>query len=101
MTSLVTLAVLCLFPAGGAGLQRVVLAAQAGDHHAEHVIEGVVKDSAGVLPGAEVRLAELDRVVVTDADGRFRFVGVPAGRLTRRPRDPASSCWSPSPCGRA
>ncbi|MCU0255431.1 MAG: TonB-dependent receptor plug domain-containing protein [Vicinamibacterales bacterium] len=48
----------------------------------DHVIEGTVRDETGGLPGAEVRLVELGRVTWTDAHGRFRFVSVPAGRIT-------------------
>jgi outer membrane receptor protein involved in Fe transport len=47
-------------------------------------ITGIVLDTgdATPLPGAEVRLVELGRVVFTDADGRFEFRRVPRGTFT-------------------
>jgi outer membrane receptor protein involved in Fe transport len=66
----------------GTGLQQSALPARIRYQHAGHVVEGVVKDRTGVLPGAEVRLVELDRFIVTDAHGHFRFVDVPAGSVT-------------------
>ena len=48
----------------------------------DYVVSGTVRDSAGVLPGAEVRLVEVNRVARTDGDGRFHVAGVPAGRVT-------------------
>lgn len=44
-------------------------------------IRGVVIDSllGATLPGAEVRVARLNRTVVTDSTGRFMFDAVPAG----------------------
>jgi iron complex outermembrane receptor protein/hemoglobin/transferrin/lactoferrin receptor protein len=47
-----------------------------------YLVAGVVVDNVGGLPGAEVRLVELGRLAVTDEQGRFRFMSVPAGRVT-------------------
>jgi TonB-dependent receptor len=46
-----------------------------------NTIQGVVLDKEGVRPlhGAEVRITGLNRVAQVDAEGRFRFTGVPAG----------------------
>jgi outer membrane receptor protein involved in Fe transport len=48
------------------------------------VLEGVVEDQAGRLPGAEVRLVELERATITDAEGRFSMSAVPRGTFTLR-----------------
>ncbi|MDB4889882.1 MAG: TonB-dependent receptor plug [Gemmatimonadetes bacterium] len=43
-------------------------------------LHGVVKDSSGAgLPNVQVIVTVLGRVARTDADGRFSFVGLPAG----------------------
>jgi iron complex outermembrane receptor protein/hemoglobin/transferrin/lactoferrin receptor protein len=47
-----------------------------------HVVQGSVRDETGALPGADVRLVEFDLATRTDETGRFRFTGVPAGRVT-------------------
>ncbi len=44
------------------------------------VVTGVLLDQSGVpVAAARVQLVELQRQVITNADGIFRFVGVPAG----------------------
>jgi len=50
----------------------------------QEVIEGVVveADSGHPLPGAQVLLVEPGRVVLTDSEGRFVFVGIAATDLT-------------------
>jgi len=53
------------------------------------VIDGTVVDSSGgVLPGVDVDVrnvdTNLDRVLVTDRDGRFVVPQLPAGRYTVR-----------------
>jgi hypothetical protein len=47
-----------------------------------YVVSGLVRDNVGALPGAEVRLVELNRKTWTDARGHFRLEAVPAGRVT-------------------
>jgi TonB-dependent receptor len=48
------------------------------------VVSGQVLEAGTgrVLPGTLVRLVELDRSSVTARDGRFQFIGVPAGSYT-------------------
>lgn len=50
----------------------------------EHSVQGIVVDSstASPLPGATVRIVELNRDEHTHNDGTFTFHGVPAGRYT-------------------
>ena len=51
-------------------------------------IAGTVKDEqGGVLPGVTVTLTSTDRTAsfTTEADGRFRFLNLAAGVLSRRP----------------
>jgi hypothetical protein len=54
-------------------------------------IRGVVIDSllGATLPGAEVRVARLNRTVVTDSTGRFVFDSVPPGEWTVAFRHPS------------
>lgn len=54
-------------------------------------IRGVVIDSllGATLPGAEVRVARLNRTAVTDSAGRFVFDAVPAGEWTVAFRHPS------------
>ncbi|MBB6228885.1 TonB-dependent receptor [Polymorphobacter multimanifer] len=49
-----------------------------------NTVTGTVLDSSGVRPleGAQVRIAQLNRVTQVDGDGRFRFTGLPAGSYT-------------------
>ena len=47
-----------------------------------HAIRGWVEDAVGRLPGAEVRLVELNRSTITDAEGAFAFDALPGGRYT-------------------
>lgn len=50
---------------------------------AGHRVSGrVVGPEGEPLPGARVRLVELDRLVLTDGEGRFAMLKVPAGRFT-------------------
>jgi TonB-dependent receptor len=51
---------------------------------ADHVFSGRITDNSGRhgFKGAEVRLRELGRSAVSDADGRFRFDDVPSGQYT-------------------
>lgn len=51
-----------------------------------NTIQGSVLDKDGVRPlqGAEVRIEGLNRVAQTDAQGRYRFTGVPAGKYVVR-----------------
>lgn len=51
-------------------------------------ITGRIFDSTGVraLAGAEIRIIELNRVATSEADGGYRFIGIPAGRYTLRVR---------------
>lgn len=47
------------------------------------VVTGTVRDGVGnPLPGATVRVPALRRAVLTDADGRYRLVGLPVGEQT-------------------
>lgn len=69
LLSYIVMVVLCVIPT----------AAQTG----RGVVEGTVKDSAGVaLQGASVELQPLGRRVVTDELGQFRIPEVPAGSYT-------------------
>ena len=54
-------------------------------------IRGVVIDSllGAALPGAEVRVARLDRTAVTDSTGRFIFDAVPPGEWPIALPDPS------------
>ena len=54
-------------------------------------IRGIVIDSllGATLPGAEVRVARLNRTVVTDSTGRFVFDSVPPGEWTVAFRHPS------------
>ena len=60
----------------------VLAAAVARAQPATGELEGVVLDRATEqpLPGVRVTLGDLGRSATTDADGRFRFAGAPAGR---------------------
>jgi TonB-dependent receptor len=51
-----------------------------------NTIQGSVLDKDGVRPlqGAEVRIEGLNRVTQADAQGRYRFTGVPAGKYVIR-----------------
>jgi outer membrane receptor protein involved in Fe transport len=75
-------AALALCALGGPRVAGAALQAPTGIGQTVHVIEGRVSDRTGALPGADVRLVELSRVTTTDAEGRFRFAGVPAGGVT-------------------
>lgn len=49
-----------------------------------NIVSGTILDNSGTRPlqGAEVRIDALGRVAQADAEGRFRFTGLPAGRYT-------------------
>lgn len=51
-----------------------------------NTVQGSVLDKEGVRPlqGAAVRIEGLNRVAQTDAQGRYRFTGVPAGKYVIR-----------------
>ncbi len=51
-----------------------------------NTIQGSVLDKDGVRPlqGAEIRIEGLNRVAQTDAEGRYRFTGVPKGKYVLR-----------------
>ena len=58
-------------------------AATSPDHPRQGVLSGTVTDTAGApLEGARVLVSELDRAVVTDAQGRFRIPEMRDGRYT-------------------
>jgi len=56
---------------------HLLLALQGG----QATVSGVIRDGDGnrAIAGAVVALTELDRAVMTDADGRYVIAGVPAG----------------------
>ena len=65
-------------------LAGVALAAPAGaaSRHDAPPIRGIVLDTAGSgIPNVQVVATELQRVAVTDADGRFTFAGTPVGTV--------------------
>lgn len=66
----------CLF-----GVLALTLAAQAGPIAPRTTVEGEIRDaeSGAPLAGAVIVLADLDRAVVSDGDGRYSLTSVPAG----------------------
>ncbi|MET0232870.1 MAG: TonB-dependent receptor [Rhodanobacteraceae bacterium] len=66
------------------GVALAVFAALAALPASAATLSGRVTDASGEVgfKGAEVRIDELGRSVVTDSDGHFRIDGVPSGRYT-------------------
>jgi len=67
-----------------AALAVLAIAAPTDAQESPGSVRGVVvaSDTETPLAGTAVRLVELDRSTATDAAGRFRFAGVPAGSYT-------------------
>jgi outer membrane receptor protein involved in Fe transport len=64
-------------------MSSIAFSAPAPGEDAGHSVAGQVIDPGGnPLPGAQVRLVELDRLVLSDGDGRFLLRRVPSGRFT-------------------
>ena len=64
-------------------VSSIALATPAPGADAGHSVAGQVIDPGGnPLPGAQVRLVELDRLVLSDSQGRFLLRRVPSGRFT-------------------
>lgn len=64
-------------------VSSIALATAPPEADSGNSVTGQVVDPGGSpLPGAQVRLVELDRLVLSDSEGRFLLRRVPAGRFT-------------------
>ena len=56
---------------------NMVVSAQLGN------VEGTISDENGInVPGANIIISELKKGAISDFDGRFSLVGIPAGNYT-------------------
>lgn len=71
---------LLVVAAAGLGPGSLLAQARPRAQEAAGAVAGTVLDARGEpVAGARIELVEIHRVVQTDAEGRFRFAGVPAG----------------------